>query len=380
MKSKILYIFPSHLPLSEATFFFDLALEQIRTAKHLPHVLFLQDHVSVEIARRKKIPFTVLNHKVSAMKIFWPFKIRKIIKRNQFEVILVVGSNHFLMLFVSTFFQNTKKIWINHGPSHWAASFISHFLPCYSTLFFSNVVKEQSKNAFGIIPQGGYWKIPFGVFEREIDEIALQEIHQKYKNRKQLIGIVGDIGPDGGQMTLVDTIHLLKKTIGDNLFNQLNFMVLGTAKNKKDLKFFKKLLDKIHQYQLDQYIYFLGEKENIHVYLNAIDVLVFANEKAFDVQRDLMQAILQNTLIVTNDRSWPVEVIDNYITGIRYQGNAQVPSLLLKDIIINYVEKKPPLTSSKIESILLNAKEKILSDYNREKMIQKFNEVFDMIS
>ena len=384
MKCKILYIFPHHLPLLETTFVFDLALEQIGTAINMPHILFLEENSSVEIARRKKIPFTVLEKKKKSLfplsKILWFYKIRKMIKRNKFDVVLVVGANHFLLLFFATFFKKTKRIWINHGASFKLVGLVAHFIPCYLTLFFSNVVKEHSKNAFGIIPQGGYWKIPFAVYENEIDEAALRAINQKYKNQKQLVGMVGDICQDSGMMIFVETVHLLKKTISDNLFNKLNFIVLGIAKNKQDLKFLKKLVDKIHLYQLDKHIHFLGEKENKHAYFNAIDLLVFANHKAFDVQGDLMQAILQNTLIVTNDLSWPVEVIYNYVTGVRYQGNAKNPVLLIKDIIVNYVEKKPPLSMANVESILVNAKEKILNDYNSEKMIQKFNEVFATIS
>jgi len=384
VKCNILYIFPNHLPLSEASFVFDLALEQMGTATNLPHILFLEENSSVEIARRKKIPFTVLDKKKKSSlpiyKLLWFYKIRKIIKNNKFDVVLVVGANHFLMLFISTLLQKTKRIWINHGTSHRLVRLVAHFIPCYLTLFFSNVVKEHSKNAFGIIPQGGYWKIPFAVYENQIDETALRIINQKYKNQKQLIGMVGDISQDSGVTTFVEMIYLLKKTINENLFNKLNFIVVGTAKNKQDLKVLKALINKIHLYQLDKHIHFLGEKENKQVYFNAIDLLVFANNKAFDVQCDLMQAILQNTLIVTNDVSWPVEVIDNYVTGIRYQGNAQNPSLLIKEIMVNYVEKKPPLSMSNIESILVQAKEKILSDYNREKMIQKFNEVFATIS
>jgi len=384
VKCKILYIFPSHLPLSEAAFVFDLALEQIETAINLPHLLFLEENSSIEIVRRKKIPFTVLEQKKKSLfpisRIFWFYKIRKMIKHHKFDVVLAVGANHFLMLFISTLMQKTKRIWINHGACHGPVSLIAHFIPCYLTLFFSNVVKEHSKNAFGIIPQGGYWKIPLAVYENEIDESVLQAINHKYKNQKQLIGMVGDISQDSGVMTFVEMIYLLKKTISENLFNKFNFIVVGTAKNKQDLKFLKKLINKIHLYQLDKHIHFLGEKENKHTYFNAIDLLVFANKKALDVQCDLMQAILQNTLIVTNDLSWPVEVIDNYVTGIKYQGNAQNPALLIKEIMVNYVEKKPPLSMSNVESILVNAKEKILSDYNREKMIQKFNEVFATIS
>ena len=385
MKCKILYLFPHHLPLSEASFVFELALEQIEKAKHLPHILFFEELVSIEIAKRKKIPFTVLASPRKKFSFPWAkitrlYKIRKMIKDHHFNVTLAVGANHFLLMFVSTLFKNTKRIWINHGDSHWFADKIAYFLSCYVTLFFSNVVKEQSKNAFGIIPQGGYWKIPFAVYEQEIDEHELQEINQKFKNKKQLIGMAGDICHESGLMTFIDMVYQLKKTIDHDLFNKLTFIVLGIARNPKDLKFLKKLIDKIHQYQLDKDIHFLGEKTNQHTYLNAMDVLIFANEKAYGVQKDLMQAILQNTLIITNDSSWPVEVIDNYLTGIRYQGKAQNPSLLLKDIIVNYIEKKPPLTTSKIESILVCAKEKILSDYNREKMTQKFSEVFDTVN
>jgi len=182
--------------------------------------------------------------------------------------------------------------------------------------------------------------IYLGVDKPEIDEEKVKRLREQYKLQNNfVIGIVGRIEKGKGQHLVIDALARLN--------NDSKALIIGSAMNEE---YFLQIRKQISDLNLEDRVILTGFTKDINEHMNLCDVVVLATEnETFGLV--VIEAMINQRAVIVTNQGGPLEIIDDGIDGLFFDGTAI--DLLEKLLLITdkeYLEKLAQEGFKKVQS------------------------------
>jgi glycosyltransferase involved in cell wall biosynthesis len=185
--------------------------------------------------------------------------------------------------------------------------------------------------------------------KKEIDTLPLKK---KYALENEfIIGIIGRIQEGKGQHIVIEAIATLK-----NL--NIKLFILGEA---MDDTYIKRLHRMCKELDIEDKVIFTGFIKDTDAYMQLCDITVLATgNETFGLV--IIESMANGTPVIATDRGGPLEIIDNDIDGLLYNGKAEDLSMKISQL---YNDNNKKILLSK------NSLKKIDKTFNKAKQLKK---------
>ena len=223
----------------------------------------------------------------------------------------------------------------------------------YKNLDIMHAVTQQVKVQLEkFIPQDILPKIGMvylGVKEPEVNLKKVEELRQKYHITDEfIVGIVGRIEDAKGQYKVIEAVSKLDKL-------KIKLLIVGSAMNEAYLIGLQK---KIEQLRLIDRVIFTGFTKEVDAHIQLFDVNILATEnETFGLV--VIETMVNRTPIISTNRGGPLEIIEDEVNGLLFDGSSE--DLALK---IEQIYKDKVLSRSLIKHAYHTAENKF--DYSKQ--------------
>ena len=240
-------------------------------------------------------------------KITYIFRFRKLIKRNNIDIIHVHLLLDAIFAFVSTFRMRKSIIFTLHShgiKDSQITRIFRSFIMNRTTLnlFVSSSLMEYYKNKFAEIDYSTQRVLYNGVNFNKINQGITTKV-STLKNEFSLfphylmMGMVGSFTSVRDQMTICKFLNLLNKSKKDFYF----FFVGGKANKEEEL--FQNCINYCKENGLENKIYFLGVRKDVPNILRQLDLFVYSSDHdTFGIA--IIEAMYIGVPVLVND--WAV--------------------------------------------------------------------------
>lgn len=288
--------------------------------------------------KKNGIPFTSIRVR-SYFDLGAVFKIRKLIKEKNASSILM---------------HSFKDAWLVTpsliGMGHIKYYGIFHIIggsnkkdPIHSLIYsrFDKVIATTSlqikylleKNP---IPKEKFIAIPLAVDTNFFnpDKKSLTFRNNLAKENEVLIGCIGRISPEKGQMEFVEALHLL---IAEGL--PIKGIMVG-KEHPDSVEYFEKIKKYVKENKLEEKILFFDHTDDVSTYMASIDIFVMPSyQETFGIV--LIEAMASKTAVVSTNAGGVPEILDNGKVGLlAIPKDAKNLSEKIKDLVVNPEKRK----------------------------------------
>lgn len=220
-----------------------------------------------------------------------------------------------------------------------------------------SITKQVSAQLEKFIPQQVRPKIELvylGVkAKKDVDVSALQE---KYKTDDAfIVGIIGRIQEGKDQHVVIEAVSKLKS---------LNIMLFVVGESMDD-EYLQKLHDMCRQNGIEDKVVFTGFTKEVDAFMQLCDVTVLATKnEAFGLV--IIESMANATPVIATDRGGPLEIIDNGVDGLLYDGSSDD---LARKIELLYND------DNLREQLAQNSLKKVQEKFDFDKQLDKLYEV-----
>ncbi len=168
---------------------------------------------------------------------------------------------------------------------------------------------------------------------------------------EKIVGFIGRLEKQKGVQYLIEAIKILNRE-NPSIYT----LLIGDGKEKDTL-------ERYSQYNGCKAI-FLGWKENASRYLDSFDLLVLPSLWE-GMPNVVLEAMKQGVLVIATSVGGNIEIIDDGKTGFLIKpGNSQLLAEKIKMVL--------SLSESEKASIIKNAKNKVMKNFNIQQMVKNF--------
>jgi len=194
--------------------------------------------------------------------------------------------------------------------------------------------------------------------KHDIDTFTLKN---KYQLKDEfIIGIIGRIQEGKNQHIVIEAISKLKEL-------NIKLFIIGEAMNEQ-------YLQKLHQMckglDLENRVIFTGFTKETDTYMKLCDITVLATKnETFGLV--IIESMANGTPVVATDRGGPLEIIDDGVDGLLYNGSSDD---LSEKIRLLYTEKNFK------KKLALNSLQKVMKKFNEDVQLEKlYNSILTFI-
>ena len=231
------------------------------------------------------------------------------------------------------------------------------------TIFFSNLIISNTNggknwliNKFKLNSEKV--KVIYnGIGIEEIDYVQKDEFLKEIglSGDEKIVGFIGRLEKQKGVQNLIDAIKILNEQVPP-----IHSFIIGDGKEKDKLKKYTR--------SLDCNVTFLGWKDNASSYLTAFDLLVLPSLWE-GMPNVVLEAMWQEIPVIATCVGGNIEIIEDGKTGFLVEpGNSQALAEKILEVI--------SLSESKRQSIIKNAKDKVINNFNIDKMVKEFEDTY----
>lgn len=276
------------------------------------------------------------------------FKLRKIIKKEQINIVHAHSELGGFYAYISTFGLKVKKVLSFHG---YEPNFISYYMIKYliskmdRNIFVSKAFLKYLIKSFKINTPKNFEVIYNGVsINRLKSKEKKQDIRKELGLSKNhiLMGMVGHFEFKKDQYTICKALpNIFKK-------NHLARFVFIGSRSKINPEVFDKCRNYCIKNTISDKVFFLGNRKDIHLILNSLDTFVFSsNRDTFGIA--LIEAMLMGVPCIASDIPALIEITNNGKSAYLFKAGdsndleAKINKLIKK----NNLEVKSKVNSSK---------------------------------
>ncbi len=303
----------------------------------------------------------------SSFSLISAFKLAKIIDRNEIDIIHLHWTKDIPIAVMAKIFSK-KKPKIIQTRHMTMTRFKNDF---YHRFLYKNIdtiiciTKEVSNQINKYISKDIRPKIEILYLgAKNYDKKSLEEI-EEYRcelkvNRSMMIGLVGRINEFKGQYLLIEAMKIIKeKGLGVKAF------IVGSAMNEDYLKSLK---EKVHKYNLNENLIFLGFIREPNKFMQACDVVLMTSKnETFGLVS--IEAMKNSTCVLASNSGGVLEIIEDKVNGLFFTSE-DILSLASK---IELLYKNTELR----EQLALNGKKKVDECFDNKKQFDKLINIFN---
>lgn len=172
---------------------------------------------------------------------------------------------------------------------------------------------------------------------------------------KKIVGFIGRLEKQKGAQYLIDAMRILYEQD-----SSVYAPIIGDGKQKN-------VLEKYSQSKGCKAI-FLGWKEDASRYLTSFDLLVLPSLWE-GMPNVVLEAMKQGIPVIATSVGGNIEIIEDGITGFLVEpGNSQALAEKIKMVL--------SLSESEKTSVITNAKDKVINNFNIDKMVKEFEDTY----
>lgn len=196
-----------------------------------------------------------------------------------------------------------------------------------------------------------------GIGIEEIDYVQKDEFLKEIGlfGDEKIVGFIGRLEKQKGVQYLIDAMRILKEQVPS-----IHALVIGDGKEEDKLKKYAN--------SLNCNVNFLGWKNNASLYLKFFDLLVLPSlwEGMSNV---LLEAMWQRISVIATSVGGNIEIIEDSKTGFLVEpGNSNALAEKILEVI--------SLSESKRQSIIRNAEDKVINNFNIDKTVKEFEDTY----
>jgi glycosyltransferase involved in cell wall biosynthesis len=224
------------------------------------------------------------------------------------------------------------------------------------------VTKEVKKQLIKYIPAEISPKIELvylGVKEKNRVDLIAKKKEYSITDNDFVVGIIGRIQEGKDQHVVIEALGELKEL-------DIKLFVIGDS---MDDEYLKRLHTLCEEMKLEERVYFTGFTKEVDAYMQLCDVTVLATtNETFGLV--IIESMANGTPVIATDRGGPLEIIDDNVDGLLYDGSS-------KDLAkkIKYIYNNKELKKSLIQESAIKVKNKFDFDRQLEKFYQIIREV-----
>ena len=193
--------------------------------------------------------------------------------------------------------------------------------------------------------------------QQEYDSVKKKEFLKDIdlSGDEKIVGFIGRLEKQKGVKYLLDAMQILYEQ-DSSIFA----LIIGDGKQK----------DKLEKYSQSNgcKAIFLGWKENASRYLTSFDIMVLPSLWE-GMPNVVLEAMKQGTPVVATSVGGNIEIIEDNKTGFLVEpGNSQALAEKIKMVL--------SLSESEKISIITNAKDKVINNFNIDKMVKEFEDTY----
>jgi len=191
--------------------------------------------------------------------------------------------------------------------------------------------------------------------EKEIDTLTLKN---KYQLKDEfIVGIIGRMQEGKGQHVVIEAISKLKAL-------NIKLFIIGEA---MDEQYLQKLHHMCKELDLENRVIFTGFTKEADAYMQLCDITVLATEnETFGLV--IIESMANGTPVIATDRGGPLEIIDDGVDGLLYDGSTEDLSQKIK---LLYTDKELK------ETLALNSLKKVSEKFDKERQLEKLYQSID---
>ena len=175
------------------------------------------------------------------------------------------------------------------------------------------------------------------------------------------LGIIGKIYAGKGQKEVILAVERLRRSLPS-----IKLFIIGAVKNRR---YYRELERLIHQYSIQDRIFFTGQIPDVFKYLKAFDLLIVAS-RVESFGRTAVEAMAAGTPVLALKAGGLPEIISHKQNG--YLMDSADPDTIQS--AVESVFKDPALTSDIVKNGLQTYKER----FSLEKHVRQVEDIFDM--
>jgi len=283
------------------------------------------------------------------------------------DIIILHSTTEKLLLTFIFKKRGYKVVWFEHGPFYIVprAMIIKIFHRRVSV--YADKILAVSKGTKFDLMKGGVPSNKIIVFYIGIDtnmykpnKTLKRVLRKKMKidPKTYCIGYIGNVNYEKGIGRFME--------VADNLnegSDKFSYIVIGTGPAVGEIK-------KINKSLRNKYIC-TGHVDNIHEYLNILDVMLLPTEHIEGISLAILEAMSMGICVVTKDIGGSKEIISNNINGILYK---KFLAKRISDIILVIYDN-----SIQIRQIKINARKTIIENFKLSNSALKFKEIIQTL-
>ena len=143
---------------------------------------------------------------------------------------------------------------------------------------------------------------------------------------------------------------------------------MAGGKHFKEEEYYDKVISLITSHDLKDKVIITGNRSDVNVILNSCDIFIMPSvAEGFGLA--LAEAMATEKICIASDIEPFKEIIENEVNGFLFEsGNA--------DSLEKTIERVLDLDEKYLQEIRLNARNKIKSDFNSERMISEYEKLY----
>jgi glycosyltransferase involved in cell wall biosynthesis len=278
---------------------------------------------------------------------FLPFipawNLSKYIDKNKIEVIHFHWTKDIITVVLAKMFskQKPKIIQSRHmGMTRFKNDLYHRFL--YKNISIIHAITQQVADQLKkYIPQEVCPEIVLvylGVKKKQ--KFNLTSLRKLYNIKDEyVIGIVGRIEEKKGQHIVIEALGKLKDL-------KLKLFIIG---HYMDEVYMQKLRDIVIKYDIKDKVVFTGFTKEVDAYMQLCDVTVLATEnEAFGLV--VIESMANGTPVIATNRGGPLEIIDDGVDGLFYDGSVEELSKKIR-YLYNNIEKRKNIKQNALQKV-----------------------------
>ena len=185
--------------------------------------------------------------------------------------------------------------------------------------------------------------------KKEIDTLTLKN---KYHIKDEfIVGIVGRMQEGKDQHIVIEAISKLKDL-------NIKLFIIGETMNEQYLQ---KLHQMCKELDLEDRVIFTGFTKEADAYMQLCDITVLATKnETFGLV--IIESMANGTPVIATDRGGPLEIIDDGVDGLLYDGSSDDLSKKIKLLYTDQALK---------EKLALNSLKKVSEKFDKERQLEK---------
>jgi glycosyltransferase involved in cell wall biosynthesis len=217
------------------------------------------------------------------------------------------------------------------------------------------VTKEVALQLEKFIPKEIQPKIKMvylGVSVVPPNQNSVEKLRKKYKLKNSfIVGIIGRIEEEKGQWKVIEAVKQLEEL-------DVKVLIIGSAMNENYLTTLKQSIQKS---ELENKVIFTGFTKEVNEHMSLCDTIVLATEnETFGLV--VIEAMANKKVVIARDKGGPLEIIDDEVDGLLFNGSVEDLSEKIKYLYNNREKRK---------SIEQNALHKVEKKFDEVTQLEK---------